>query len=71
MPPKCLGLRADDPNDISVCLCIAVFHEAAYFEIILPPTLIDELSAKGIELSIVTYPCREDDPDRDAAAERE
>ena len=61
MPPKCSELIAAEPDDVSIYLCIAGFFETAYFSLILPHELIRDLSAKGVGLEIVGYPCGSDE----------
>ena len=56
MPPRCVDLRASDPGDITISLDVAAFFEDAYFNIVVPPSLIGELSEKGIDFEITAYP---------------
>jgi hypothetical protein len=63
MPQKCVELVAMEPNDISVLLSVAAFYRSAYFDLVLPSTLIGELCRRKVDFEITAYPtCDEATP---------
>ncbi len=56
MPPECLAVLAAAPDDIAVSLDVAVFFETAYCGLRFGRDVIAELSRKGVDLEITSYP---------------
>jgi hypothetical protein len=64
MPTSCIDLRAAEPDDLSVCLNIAVFFQTACVDLALPRALIGAIAASGVDVRVSGYPCASEDVEK-------